>query len=77
MSLKEKQKQLEMVLTNHKPIKLDLRDNQVLLLKWDEKEQNYRGHYEKLGAEIGIWDLSYLLQIASGKTKYRLVLINE
>lgn len=77
MSLKEKQKQLEMVLTNHKPIKLDLRDNQVLLLKWDEKEQNYRGYYEKLGTEIGIWDLSYLLQIASGKTKYRLVLINE
>jgi hypothetical protein len=66
-----------MALTNHKPIKLDLRDNQVLLLKWDEKEQNYRGYYEKLGTEIGIWDLSYLLQIASGKTKYRLVLINE
>lgn len=77
MSLKEKQKQLETALTNHKPIKLDLRDNQVLLLKWDEKEQNYRGYYEKLGIEIGIWDLSYLLQIASGKTKYRLVLINE
>jgi hypothetical protein len=66
-----------MALTNHKPIKLDLRDNQVLLLKWDEKEQNYRGYYEKLGTEIGIWDLSYLLQIASEKTKYRLVLINE
>ena len=49
----------------------------MLLLKWDEKEQNYRGYYEKLGVEIGIWDLSYLLQIASGKTKYRLVLINE
>lgn len=77
MNLKEKQKQLEMVLTNHKPIKLDLRDNQVLLLKWDEKEQNYRGYYEKPETEIGIWDLSYLLQIASGKTKYRLVLINE
>lgn len=77
MSLNEKQKQLEMALTNHKPIKLDLRDNQVLLLKWDEKEQNYRGYYEKLEIEIGIWDLSYLLQIASGKTKYRLVLINE
>lgn len=77
MSLNEKQKQLEMALTSHKPLMLDLRDNQVLLLKWDEKEQNYRGYYEKLETEIGIWDLSYLLQIASGKTKYRLVLINE
>ena len=77
MSLKEKQKQLEMALTNHKPIMLDLGDNQELLLKWDVKEQNYRGYCQKLETEIGIWDLSYLLQIASGKTKYRLVLINE
>jgi hypothetical protein len=72
MNTKEKQKQLETALINHKPMMLDLRDNQVLLLKWDEKKQNYRGYYQKLGLEIGIWDLSYLLQIANGKTKYKL-----
>lgn len=72
MNTKEKQKQLEMALIDHKPMILDLRDNQVLLLKWDDKEQNYRGYYEKSETEIGIWDLSYLLQIAYGKTKYKL-----
>lgn len=77
MKKEENLKQLKMVLTKHKPIMLDLRDNQVLLLKWDEEEQNYRGYYEKLGMEVGIWDLEWLFQIAIGNTKYRLVLIDE
>lgn len=77
MKNEENLKQLKMALTNHRPVLINLGDNQELLLKWDKEISNYRGFSKKLGIEIGIWDLSYLLQIASGKTKYRLVLVNE
>jgi hypothetical protein len=70
-------KQLETALINHKTVLIDLGDNQELLLKWDKEVSNYRGFSKKLGVEIGIWDLKYLLKIANGETKYRLVLINE
>lgn len=70
-------KQLETALINHRPVVIDLGDNQELLLKWDREASNYRGFSKKLGEEIGIWDLKYLLKIANGETKYRLVLINE
>lgn len=70
-------KQLETALINHKPVLIDLGDNQELLLKWDQEVSNYRGFSKKLGVEIGIWDLKHLLKIANGETKYRLVLINE
>jgi len=70
-------KQLETALINHRTVFIDLGDNQELLLKWDQEVSNYRGFSKKLGVEIGIWDLKYLLKIANGETKYRLVLINE
>lgn len=77
MKLEEKQKQLEMALTNHKKLKIDLGDNQRLILFWDDTISNYRGYSPKLNIEIGIWCLEYLLKIASGKTKYKLEVLNE
>lgn len=72
MKLEKKQKQLEMALTEHKPLVLDLGDNQELILKWDNSISNYRGYSKKLDIEVGIWDLEYLLQIADNLTKYKL-----
>lgn len=68
----ENMKQLKMALMNHKNLKLDLGDNQELILKWEDEISNYRGYSEKLDVEIGIWDLKYLLEIANGKTEYNL-----
>ena len=65
----ENTKQLKMALMNHKTLKIDLGDNQKLILKWDDKISNYRGYSEKLDVEIGIWELSWLLQVANGKYK--------
>lgn len=76
-SLEERQKQLEMALISHESLIIDLGDNQELLLKWDEIISNYRGYSKKLDIQIGIWYMEYLLKIASGKTKYRLVVVNE
>lgn len=75
MKYEEKQKQLEMALTSHKKLKLDLGDNQKLILFWDKDISNYRGYSPRLNIEVGIWDLGYLLTIASGKTKYKLEVI--
>ncbi len=69
MKLEQKQKQLEMALTEHKALKINLDDNQELILKWDNEISNYRGYSKKLDIEIGIWDLTYLLQIANGRFK--------
>ena len=77
MKSEQKQKQLEMALTKHKSLLIDLGDNQRLILKWDSKTSNYRGYSKKLGIEIGIWYLEYLLEIASGKMKYKLVVLDE
>ena len=68
----ENLKQLKMALTEHKTMLIDLGDNQKLILKWDDRISNYRGYSEKLDVEIGIWYLKYLLEIANGKTKYKL-----
>ena len=73
-NLEQKQKQLEMALIDHKTLKIDLGDNQELLLKWDDKISNYRGYSEKLDIEIGIWHLELLLKIAKGMTEYTLEL---
>lgn len=73
-NLEQKQKQLEMALMNHKTLKIDLGDNQELILKWDNKISNYRGYSEKLGIEVGIWYLELLLKIAKGLTEYKLEL---
>lgn len=77
MSLKEKQKQLETALTEHKKLKIDLGGKQELILKWDNGISNYRGYSEKLDIEIGIWDLEFLLKIANGMTEYLLEVANE
>lgn len=69
MRLEQKQKQLETALMNHKTLKIDLGDDQKLILKWDDEISNYRGYSEKLDVEIGIWDLTYLIQIANGRFK--------
>ena len=65
----ENTKQLKMALTNHKPLLIELGNNQTLFLKWDEKCLGYRGYSKELDKEIGIWELSWLLQIANGKYK--------
>ena len=65
----ENTKQLKMALTNHKPLLIELGNNQRLFLKWDEKCLGYRGYSKELDKEIGIWELSWLLQIANGKYK--------
>lgn len=65
----ENLKQLKMALTNHKPMLIELGNNQRLFLKWDEKCLGYRGYSKELDTEIGIWELSWLLQIANGKYK--------
>lgn len=76
MKLEQKQKQLEMALTNRKSLLIDIGDNCKLILRWDPSISNYRGYSKKLNTEIGIWDLEYLLTIASGKTKYKLEVLN-
>lgn len=77
MKNEESLKLLKMALTEHKPILLDLNNEQTIELRWDNEIHNYRGHYQKLDIDVGIWDLKYLFEIANGKTKYRLVLVNE
>ena len=67
MMKNEKLKQLEMALGNHKPVIVDLGDEQRFLLKWDESMQNYVGISLQTGLEIGVWTLEMLLQIAYGK----------
>ena len=68
----ENTKQLKMALTEHKTMLIDLGDDQELILKWDDRISNYRGYSKKLDVEIGIWYLKYLLEIANGKTEYKL-----
>lgn len=76
--MKEKNlKQLKMALTEHKPLLIDLGDNQELILRWDTSISNYRGYSKKLNTEIGIWDLEYLFSIANEKTKYKLEVLDE
>lgn len=67
MNLKEKQKRLEMALTEHKSLLIDTGDNQKFKLKWDESINEYRGTSMQNGAQIGIWDLEFLINIASEK----------
>ena len=42
LNSKQRQKQLEMALISHKNMKIDLGDNQELILKWDNEISNYR-----------------------------------
>lgn len=64
---KEKLKQLETALGNHKDLIADLGDEQRFLLKWDETKQNYVGTSLQTNIEIGIWLIEILLDIANGK----------
>ena len=77
LNSKQRQKQLEMALISHKNMKIDLGDNQELILKWDNEISNYRGYSESLDIEVGIWYLEYLLKIANGMTKYMLEVAND
>lgn len=76
MKSEERQKQLEKALMSHKKLKIDLGGKELILF-WDNEISNYRGYSKKLNIEIGIWYLEYLLKIASGKTKYKLEVLNE
>lgn len=77
MKNEENMKQLKMALTEHKPLIIDLGDNQKLFLKWDDRCIGYRGYSKELNAEIGIWEARWLLKIANGETKYKLEVANE
>ena len=55
----ENTKQLKMALMNHKTLKIDLGDNQKLILKWDDKISNYRIYSQKLDVEIRKMELSW------------------
>ena len=64
---REKLKQLEMALTEHKPLIADLGENQKYLLEWNDTYQNYVGTSLQTNIEIGIWLIEMLLDIANGK----------
>ena len=61
MKKEEKLKQLEMALTEHKPLIVDLGDNFKYKLTWDEEIQNYRGYSLQSEIELGIWTVESLL----------------
>lgn len=66
MNEKQKQKQLEMELTNHKDLFLNW-DGIEITLKWDEEISNYRGKTEYCDACI--WKIETLLEIINGEWK--------
>ena len=65
MKKEENLKQLKMALTEHKDLKLDLGDDVIIILKWDNEISNYLGYSNDL--PIGIWHLETLLQIINGE----------
>ena len=65
MKNEEKLKQLKMALTHHKPIIVDLGDDFKYKLTWDKEINNYRGLSFQSHVELGIWDVSFLLDIAN------------
>ena len=69
MRNEEKQKQLKMALTEHKPLIIDTGDNQKFKLVWDTSINDYRGTSMQNGIQIGIWDINFLISIANGKKK--------
>lgn len=66
MNEKQKQKQLEMELTNHKDLFLNW-DGIEITLKWDNEISNYRGKTEYCDACI--WKIETLLEIINGEWK--------
>ena len=69
MRNEQKLKQLEMALTEHKPLIVDTGDNQKFKLVWDNSINDYRGTSMQNGLQIGIWSLEFLFDVANGKEK--------
>lgn len=68
MNEKQKQKQLEMALTNHKDLFLNW-DGLEITLKWDNDISNYRGRMGKEDIDACIWKIETLLEILNNEWK--------
>lgn len=68
MNEKQKQKQLEMALTDHKDLFLNW-DGLEITLKWDDEISNYRGRMEKENIDACIWKIETLIEILDGEWK--------
>ncbi len=64
MNERQKQKQLEMELTNHKDLFLDW-DGLEITLTWDDEISNYRGKTDYCDACI--WKVETLIEILCGE----------
>ena len=59
--------ELEKLIENKKPMKIDLENGIILDLNWDKEIKAYRGYSKEIDMKVGIWLPETLIKIATEK----------
>lgn len=57
--------ELEKLIENKKPVKIDLENGIILNLKWKEDIKAYQGYSKEIDMEVGLWLPETLIKIAT------------